>query len=142
MLESSTQRSIWAAVAALAILFRANSGKAWLCHGKPERRADGSIVLPAGRPVALGLALASGEPVAGQADLIGWRSVVIPPEWVGRRVAVFVGIECKRSDGTGRASERQLNFIDQVQAAGGIAGVAHTPAVAQALLRDWVPPVA
>lgn len=142
MREAPNQRAIWAAAAALAgtILFRANSGKAWLSGAGPAQRlADGGVVVPAARPVALGLALASGDSVPGQSDLIGWHTITIRPEWVGRRVAVFLAIECKRPT-KGRATEDQLAFVANVRRAGGIAGIAETPAVAQALLRDWEPP--
>lgn len=141
MREAPNQRAIWMAACALAgtILFRANSGKAWVGSGRPQRLQDGTVCLPGGRPIALGLALASGAPVVGQSDLIGWHTVTIPPEWVGRRVAVFLALECKRPDG-GRTSDEQANFVTQVTRAGGIAGVVNTPAVAQALLRDWQPP--
>ncbi|MEY8688400.1 MAG: hypothetical protein AB9M53_00790 [Leptothrix sp. (in: b-proteobacteria)] len=150
MLESPTQRSIWAAVGSIrpaiaaaalctTVLFRANSGRAWIGAGKPQRLRDGSVIIPGGRPIALGLALASGDPVVGQSDLIGWTSIVITPEMVGCRVAVITAIECKRETG-GRTTSQQLNFVDQVRAAGGISGVANTPAVAQALIRGWEPP--
>lgn len=123
----------------MAILFRCNSGKAWVGSGKPHRLQDGTVCLPGGRPIALGLALASGDPVVGQSDLIGWRTVTIRPEWVGRRIAVFTAMEVKRPDG-GRTSNQQANFVTQVTRAGGIAGVVNSESVAQALLRDWVPP--
>ena len=55
-LEAPNQRAIWLATAALAgtVLFRCNSGKAWLASGgKPQRLQDGTVLLPGGRPVAL-----------------------------------------------------------------------------------------
>jgi len=140
-LEAPNQRAIWLATAALAgtVLFRCNSGKAWLASGgKPQRLQDGTVLLPGGRPVALGLALTSGEPVVGQSDLIGWRSIVITPDMVGCRVAVLTAIECKREKG-GIVTPDQLHFVQQVTRAGGIAGVAHSESVAQALIRDWKP---
>lgn len=60
----------------------------------------------------------------GGSDLIGLRSIVVAPEDVGRRLAVFVGIEAKM--GTGRPSEHQQNFIRVIRAMGGLAGVAHS----------------
>lgn len=54
---------------------------------------------------------------AGSADHIGWRSVVIQPGDVGRRVAIFVAVEVK-ADGN-RPSEAQRRFLDAVAAAGG-----------------------
>ncbi len=138
--ESSVQRSIWLASAALAgvVLFRANSGKAWLGMGPPRRLTDGSVVLPGARPIALGLALVSGAPVAGQGDLLGWRTITITPDMVGGQVAVFLSVECKREKG-GRASEDQLHWLGAVQRAGGIAGIANSPDAAKKIITEWRP---
>ena len=70
-----------------------------------------------GRPVQFGLA-------RGSADLIGWRSVVITPEMVGQRVAVFTSLEVKTP--TGRLTPAQQAWLGTVHNAGGIAGVARS----------------
>jgi hypothetical protein len=70
-----------------------------------------------GRPVTFGLC-------KGSADLIGWRSVTITPEMVGQQIAVFASIEVKAA--TGRVKPEQQQWLDAVQAAGGIAGVARS----------------
>jgi hypothetical protein len=70
-----------------------------------------------GRPVQFGLA-------RGSADLIGWKSVLITPEMVGQRVAVFTSIEVKTP--TGRIKPVQRNWQSTVQDAGGIAGIARS----------------
>lgn len=145
MLETPNLKSIWMAavgaaraVGAQLSLFRTNSGKAWLAGaGKPYRLPDGSMVVPGARPVALGLGLVNGDPVAGQSDLNGWLSMVVTPQMVGQRIAVFTALEAKRTEG-GRTSGDQLNFVNQVTQAGGIAGVANTPAVAQSIITDWL----
>lgn len=145
MLETTNLKSIWMAavgaaraVGAQLSLFRTNSGKAWLAGaGKPYRLPDGSMVVPGARPVALGLGLVNGDPVPGQSDLNGWLSVLVTPEMVGQRIAVFTALEAKRTEG-GRTSADQINFVDQVTKAGGIAGVVNTPAVAQAIITDWL----
>lgn len=134
--ESTVQRQVWAAVASTSIMFRVNTGKAWVGHGKPQRFTDGSVVLYGARPVALGFGLANGDPVVGTSDLIGWTSVVITPEMVGRRVAVFTAIETKRTKG-GVVSEDQEKFITRVRQAGGIAGVAAASHQATQLIADW-----
>ena len=141
MKEAPNQRAIWLAAATLAgaVLFRANSGRAWVGHGAPRRLTDGSVVLAGARPVALGLGLANGDPVVGQSDLIGWRTITITPDMVGCRVAVIAAIECKRTEG-GRVSADQRKWIETVQRAGGIAGVANTPDAAVAIVRDYRPP--
>lgn len=57
----------------------------------------------------------------GSGDNIGWASRIIQPEDVGTRVAVFLSAEMK--DGEGRLEPDQRKWIDNVRAAGGIAGV-------------------
>ena len=61
----------------------------------------------------------------GGSDLLGWKSIEITPEMVGRKVAVFLAIECKGE--RGRATAEQINFIERVKEAGGLAGIARTP---------------
>jgi hypothetical protein len=70
-----------------------------------------------GRPVQFGLA-------RGSADLIGYRTITITPEMVGQQVAVFASIEVKTP--TGRIRPEQQAWLDTIQAAGGIAGVARS----------------
>lgn len=60
----------------------------------------------------------------GSSDLIGFRSVTVTPEMVGKKLAVFTAVEAK--SGRGRATEEQANFIQAVKIAGGLAGVART----------------
>ena len=68
----------------------------------------------------------------GSADLIGWRTITITPEMVGQQVAVFTSIEVKSA--TGRLRPEQRQWMEAVQDAGGIAGVARSVEDAQALL--------
>ena len=70
-----------------------------------------------GRPVQFGLA-------RGSADLIGWRIITITPSMVGSQVAVFTSIEVKTP--TGRIRPEQHAWLNCVQAAGGIGGVARS----------------
>jgi hypothetical protein len=82
------------------------------------RNQVGSLPDPrTGRLVTFGLA-------RGSADLIGWRTVVVTPEMVGTRLAVFLSIEVKTA--TGRIRPEQQQWFDAVHAAGGIAGVARS----------------
>ena len=81
------------------------------------RNNTGTLRDQHGRPVSFGLA-------KGSADLIGWRTVTITPEMVGQQVAVFTSIEVKTP--TGRVKPEQQQWLDAVQAAGGIAGVARS----------------
>jgi hypothetical protein len=91
------------------------------------RNNTGTLRDQHGRPVQFGLC-------KGSADLIGWRTVTVTPEMVGQRVAVFTSIEVKTA--TGRLRPEQRQWLDCVQAAGGIAGVARSVSEAEALLRD------
>ena len=78
-----------------------------------------------GVPVRYGLQPGSG-------DLIGWRTITITPEMVGQQVAVFASIEVKSA--TGRLRPEQRQWMEVVQNAGGIAGVARSVEDAQVLL--------
>ena len=89
------------------------------------RNNTGTLRDQHGRPVQFGLC-------KGSADLIGWRTVTITPEMVGSTVAVFTSIEVKSA--TSRLKPEQQQWLDAVQAAGGIAGVARSVEDAQLLL--------
>ena len=91
------------------------------------RNNTGTLKDANGRPVQFGLC-------KGSADLIGWRTVTVTPEMVGTQVAVFLSIEVKTA--TGRLRPEQQQWLDAVQAAGGIAGVARSVSDAETLLRD------
>ena len=60
----------------------------------------------------------------GSADLIGYRTITITPDMVGQQVAVFLSIEVKTP--TGRIRPEQQAWMETIQAAGGIAGVARS----------------
>ena len=89
------------------------------------RNNTGTLRDQHGRPVSFGLC-------KGSADLIGWRSVTITPEMVGQQIAVFTSIEVKAA--TGRIRPEQQQWLNAVQAAGGIAGVARSVGEAMDLL--------
>ena len=78
-----------------------------------------------GRPVSFGLC-------KGSADLIGWTTLTITPQMVGQQIAVFTSIEVKAA--TGRIRPEQQQWLNAVQAAGGIAGVARSVGEAMDLL--------
>lgn len=138
--EAAVQRTTWLGLARRAIarctLFRSNSGKAIL-GGKPQFLPNGNVVVPFGRPIALGLALTTGDTVPGLSDLTGWTDIEITNDMVGRHVPVFTAIETKESGG-GRKKSNQINFIHQVQAAGGIAGFAASEAEAHEIIDGWL----
>lgn len=82
------------------------------------RNNVGSLQAKDGRFVQFGL-----HP--GSADLIGWRTVTITPDMVGKQVAVFASVEVKTENG--RVKPEQQNWLDQVEKAGGLAVVARSP---------------
>ena len=90
-----------------------------ISHGdtKVFRNNTGTLKDANGRPVQFGLC-------KGSADLIGWRTATVTPDMVGQRIAVFLSIEVKTP--TGRLRPEQQQWLDAVQAAGGIAGVARS----------------
>jgi hypothetical protein len=100
-----------------------------ISHGdtKVFRNNTGTLKDANGRPVQFGLC-------KGSADLIGWRTITVTPEMVGTQVAVFLSIEVKTP--TGRLRPEQQQWLDAVQAAGGIAGVARSVEDARALVCD------
>ncbi len=60
----------------------------------------------------------------GSSDLIGFKKVTITPDMVGKDIAQFIAIECKRADGTPKP--RQKNFMSVVNRYGGLAGIARS----------------
>ena len=145
MREGANQRVIWAAVSSMgrSVLFRLNSGIAWATGGGKVRRIPGTndMVVPNARPIALGFARSDNRPQSGPGDLIGWHSMVITPEMVGRRIAVFMSVETKRTGG-GEISDDQLKWQANVVRDGGIAIITDSPADAQRAVNEFMPPIA
>lgn len=79
------------------------------------RNNIGQVRYPSGNWVRFGVCNPGGS------DLIGWASVIITPDMVGQRVAIFTAAECKTD--VGKLMPDQVKFLDSVRAAGGIAGV-------------------
>jgi hypothetical protein len=104
-------------------LFRQNVGQGWA--GRLVSNQAGRVTLQDARPLIAGLC-------TGSSDLIGWRSIEVTADMVGRRLAVFAAVEVKSS--TGRPTEQQRAFLDAVQDAGGIACVARSVEDAQQAL--------
>jgi hypothetical protein len=76
-----------------------------------------------------------GIPGVGGSDLLGFHSITITPEMVGRKVAVFLAIECKSK--TGKATPEQKNFIEFVKSRGGIAGIARSASEAITIINEY-----
>lgn len=68
-------------------------------------------------PIRMGLAV-------GSHDLIGFKSAIITPEMVGRKIAIFTSIEVKNE--TGRLREGQSNWMAMCRDAGALVGVARS----------------
>jgi len=78
----------------------------------------GDVVIRGGRPLHAGLCI-------GSSDLIGYRSI--------DGIAQFVALEVKSS--SGRVTAQQEQFLNQIQAGGGCAGVVRSVGDAESLLR-------
>jgi hypothetical protein len=74
-----------------------------------------------------------GIPGKGGSDLIGLHSMTIEPHHVGQTMAVFLAVEVKTA--TGRPTAEQKRFIEFVQSAGGIAGIARSVDEALELIK-------
>lgn len=71
----------------------------------------------------------------GGADLIGWTIKRITRDMVGKAIAIFTAIECKRPGK--KPSDAQDNFLNQVKGAGGISGVARSEADANKIIDNY-----
>lgn len=95
-------------------LFRNHRGKAW--QGKAifnKRKKIAIIENP--RFFEFGL-------YPGAGDLIGWKEVVITPDMVGKKIAVFTSVEVKSLND--RMSPAQNKWHDIVRQSGGISKIA------------------
>jgi hypothetical protein len=125
MKESAIQQLVrLTASQAGAVLFRNNRGIAWM--GETHRYDDGTVVIKNARRVEFGL-------TKGASDLIGWQPTLITPDMVGQTVAIFTALEVKAAKG--KPTPDQTNFIDQVNKAGGRAGVVRSSTDAQLFLE-------
>lgn len=129
MSEHITQQRILLACGSGSVrLWRNNVGTGWAGQATKVTLGNlravatalrpGDVVIRQGRPLHAGLCV-------GSSDLIGYRQV--------DGVAQFVALEVKSA--TGRATKEQGQFIDHIQAAGGLAGIARSVDDAAAILR-------
>lgn len=113
-------------------VFRNNTGQAWT--GKSKRFVssqnvnvkNGDVLIQEARPFHAGLCV-------GSSDIIGFRSVIVTPEMIGKPVAVFMAVEVKT--GSGRATPEQVAFINMVNNNGGIGVIARSEDEALQILR-------
>lgn len=104
------------------VTFRNNVGLGWVGRMIREIKVPGQerpdVLLRSPHKVKYGL-------MDGSADLIGWRTITITPDMVGKKVAVFLSPEIKSEDG--QLEPAQRTWLNNVRAAGGIAFVARKP---------------
>lgn len=105
-------------------VFRNNVGVGW--QGKSVKKGS-LLIIENPRPLHAGLC-------EGSSDLVGWTTEEITADMVGKKIAIFTAVEVKTS--SGRISPEQLNFLQQVQQAGGIAGIARNDSEAINLLSQ------
>ena len=115
-------------------LWRNNVGTGWA--GKVERvekwnihtikLRPGDVVVHNARPLHSGLCVGSG-------DLIGLSSVVVTPEMVGTRLAIFANVEVKSA--IGRVSKEQSSFNELIRTLGGCSGIARSVEDAKEILH-------
>lgn len=94
-----------------------------------------SVTVRPGDAVVRGARVLHAGLFEGSADLIGWTPIVITADMVGKTVAVFTSIEAK--SGTGRLESAQVTWMENVLAAGGLAGVGRDPEAAARLIREF-----
>ncbi len=87
-------------------MFRTNSGMGWA--GKSVKKGDITLIKNA-RPF-------HGMP-EGWPDLTGWETVVITPDMVGQKIAVFSVVEVKT--GSTKLSKKQNQFKELILKMGG-----------------------
>lgn len=61
----------------------------------------------------------------GSADLIGITPIQVTQDMVGHTVGVFTALEIKTQ--TGRPTKEQINFLEHIQANGGLATICREP---------------
>lgn len=135
MKESNIQRAGMKALSSAGSrMFRNNVGKCWI--GKSTVfRSKATVEVDAGDVVIRDARRFDAGLCKGSSDLIGWHSVEITPEMVGKTVAVFHAEEVKGE--RGRLSQEQSNFINAVKQAGGMAGMFRSAETAVDTIKQW-----
>ena len=111
-------------------LFRMNVGMGWIGNSKRFSRTTNITALPGDVLIRGARPFHSG--IEGMSDLVGWHTIEITPDMVGKKVAVYSAVEVKVEGG--RVRPKQQVFIDNVRKHGGIAGIARSAEEAESLL--------
>lgn len=80
----------------------------------------------------------NGKTHGGTLDLVGWRSVEITPDMVGKRIAQYCEFDAK-TPGYNQLSDDQKNRVDQIRMAGGVSGIFRRgpEGIELEVLSDW-----
>lgn len=142
MKESNILKIISVKLSQLKVsIFRNNVGTGWvgetfkiakpttlILNGKPVQVNPGDLIIKNPRPLRAGLH-------EGSSDLIGWKTVEITSEMVGKKVAIFVSIEGKTD--FGRISDTQAIWLQNVKNAGGIGYVCRNVQDVESVINDF-----
>lgn len=142
MKESNILKIISVKLSQLKVsIFRNNVGTGWvgetfkiakpttlILNGKPIQVNPGDLIIKNPRPLRAGLH-------EGSSDLIGWKTVEITSEMVGKKVAIFVSIEGKTD--FGRISDTQAIWLQNVKNAGGIGYVCRNVQDVESVINDF-----
>lgn len=93
------------------------------------RNRRGMVQLQSGARMPIGLG------PNGTGDLIGYLTITITPDMIGRKVAIFSMIESKTA--TGKLEDHQRDRILEVRDAGGISGCARSAEDSEQILQTW-----
>ena len=109
-------------------------------HCMLMRNNSGAYISSDGRQVRYGLGNVSKKQNTNikSSDLIGFTTIVITPDMVGKTVAVFTAIEVKSPDWKRSLADKrekaQMAFINWVRMSGGLAGFANSVESFKAIL--------
>jgi hypothetical protein len=107
-------------------LFRNVVAKAWVGKIKSPYK-NGEVSLFLAHPIQAGL-------IDGSGDTIGWTTITVTPEMVGKQVALFTSIEAKTMAGS--IQDNQIAWQTNVCKAGGFAIIARSGQDALSQLKN------
>jgi hypothetical protein len=112
-----------------SLVGKANRAWAALKGGVLRRNRRGLVDLASGGKMPIGLS----EPLI--LDEVGYLTITVTPELIGRRIAVLMVIEDKTE--TGVVAEHQQACIETLRDAGAIAGVSRGPEDSERIYQEW-----
>jgi len=109
----------------LATMFRANVGAGWT--GNKVQTYPDHVTIYQPRRFTTGLP-------PGFPDLVGFKTVTITPDMVGKTIAVFTGLEIKTK--TGRVRSDQTTMLQHLIHAGARAGIVRSSVDVDEILKE------